>query len=78
MESERERMNAHFQRVMAGLRLNAERDLRLSRRGDAAKAQARLHTLEAAEEVYAAAHLSAYGMRPWPRPSGTGLSAGRP
>ncbi|WP_233218804.1 hypothetical protein [Deinococcus arcticus] len=67
-----EKMNEVFQRIVQGLQTNAERDVRLARAaGDAAataRDQARLDTLNAALEIYAAAHLMAHGARPWPRP----------
>lgn len=70
-EQRRERMNDHYRQVMAGLFTNAERDVRLARGGDdptaLATAQARYETLKAALDIYAAAHLHAYGLRPWPR-----------
>lgn len=66
-----EKMNAQYRRILEGLLTNAERDVRLARaEGDGAataKAQARLDTLQAALEIYAACHLVAHGERPWPR-----------
>lgn len=71
VERQRERMNDHYRQVMVGLFTNAERDVRLARAGSdpaaLAKAQARFETLKAALDIYAAAHLAAYGERPWPR-----------
>ncbi|QBY10211.1 hypothetical protein E5F05_06165 [Deinococcus metallilatus] len=64
-------MNAEYRRILEGLLTNAERDMRLARaegdRAATAKAQARLDTLWAALEIYAASHFIAYGERPWPR-----------
>ncbi|WP_245872744.1 hypothetical protein [Deinococcus planocerae] len=65
------RMNAHFHRVLEGLLTNAERDVRLARAGEdraaIARARARLDTLRAALDIYAASHLVGHGERPWPR-----------
>ncbi|BDP43148.1 hypothetical protein DAETH_31170 [Deinococcus aetherius] len=64
-------MNAHYRHVLRELPTNAERDVRLARaegnRTATARAQARLDTLRATLEIYAAAHLHAHGERPWPR-----------
>ncbi|MDL2342957.1 hypothetical protein QOL99_02210 [Deinococcus sp. MIMF12] len=64
-------MNTQYRRILDGLLTNAERDVRLARaegdRGGQARAQARLDTLRAALEIYAASHLVAHGERPWPR-----------
>lgn len=69
---EQEKMNATFQRIMSGLLVNAERDVRFATadgdKNGLAKANARLDTLQAALEIYAASHKAAYGLRPWPRP----------
>lgn len=68
----REKMNRTYRTILTPLLLNAERDVRLaSADGDQAalaKAHARLDTLQAAQEIYAAAHKVAYGFLPWPRP----------
>ncbi len=67
-------MNTCYQSIVERLLNNAERDLRLAHAeadaANTAKAQARYDTLEAALEIYAAAHKLAYGARPWPRPGG--------
>ncbi|MBZ9750844.1 hypothetical protein K7W42_08205 [Deinococcus sp. HMF7604] len=67
-----ERMNRQYRHILQGLQANAERDVRLARAaGDlqsTAKAQARLDTLRAALDIYAASHLVAHGTRPWRRP----------
>ncbi|MPY67165.1 hypothetical protein F8S09_10740 [Deinococcus sp. SDU3-2] len=64
-------MNAQYRRLLDDLFTNAERDVRLARavgdRAGKAKAQARLETLRAALEIYAACHVHAHGERPWPR-----------
>ncbi|UBV44731.1 hypothetical protein LAJ19_16370 (plasmid) [Deinococcus taeanensis] len=66
-------MNTQFHQIVSSLLLNAERDVRLARAdGDRAladKAKARLDTLRAALEIYAASYLVAHGVRPWPRPA---------
>ncbi|MCP2015151.1 hypothetical protein L1280_002312 [Deinococcus sp. HSC-46F16] len=66
-----EQMNTQYRHILDGLLTNAERDVRLARaegdRSGTAKAQARLDTLRAALEIYAACHLVAHGERPWPR-----------
>ena len=68
------RMNAQYRRILDGLLANAERDLRLAHtanhRADAATAGARVETLRAALEIYAATHLVAHGERPWLREAG--------
>lgn len=67
----RERMNDTYHRILSQLLLNAERDVRFAHadadQAGAAKARARLDTLQAAMEIYAASHKIAYGERPWPR-----------
>ncbi|MHA0035425.1 hypothetical protein [Deinococcus sp. PESE-13] len=71
MSENRQKMNETYQRILSGLLLNAERDVRLARAGTdeaaRAKANVRLETLRAALEIYAASHKLAYGERPWPR-----------
>ena len=71
MTDQQSRMNAHYFSTIVRLRLNAERDLRLARAGGdpaaVATARARYETLGAALGVYAAAHLHAHGIRPWPK-----------
>lgn len=77
-----EKMNAQYERIMSGLLLNAERDARLARADGnvaaLAKASARLDTLQAALEIYAASHKAAYGHRPWPRPEAQLRKKGQP
>lgn len=72
MNPEQLRMNTLYHQIMTRLHDNAERDVRLARADGEpnalAKAQARLDTLHAALEIYAASHKHAYGERPWPRP----------
>lgn len=69
-ETPQARMTAEYRRILGGLLTNAERDVRLARADGEphtlAKAQARLDTLRAALEIYAASHFIAYGERPWP------------
>lgn len=64
-------MNDRYHLLMSGVLNNAERDLRLASAGGdpsaIAKAQARYDTIQAALEIYAAAHKHAYGERPRPR-----------
>ncbi len=66
-----DRMNALYRQTVTGIRMNAERDLRLARAAgnaaDQARAQARLDTLNAALGIYEGAHRAAHGTRPWPR-----------
>lgn len=68
--SQAQQLTAHYQHTMSRLLLNAERDVRLAQaaghKHELAKAQARQGSLQAAYDIYAAAYLHAYGVRPWP------------
>lgn len=61
-------MNSHFRRMLGGILDHAERDVLLARAASdtvaLAKAQARLSSLQTAQEIYAAAHKLTYGIHP--------------
>lgn len=68
MKDKQRRMNTHFARMLGSVLDNAERDVLLAHshqdKTALAKAQARLDSLKSAQDIYAAAHKLAYGVRP--------------